>query len=176
MRWLFNGILVVAGLPLVGTSLLLICSFDVRMRDDFSGAERFAAFGLWLFFLSLFAAAYMARTRWLQRRGIYRSWSDFEAYMKENHRHPSVSEKEETDFLSWAGLPEERPAEFRKAMRALYDRIQAEVDSEEQRESYIKCLAWYASPWPVHEICYEVRRDCYGEDEDDGEDWPAGNA
>ncbi len=97
--------------PVFGTSLLLIGSFTpTEGEDGFNWPMHFAFFGLWLLLLSLFAVAYMATPRWLQRRGIYQSWSNFEAYVKENHRHPSISEEEETDFFSWAGLPEERPA------------------------------------------------------------------
>jgi hypothetical protein len=142
---LFNSILVVLGLPLVGTSLLLLCSFDASMKDDFSEPERFAFFGLWLFFLLPFAAAYVMRTRWLERRGIYQSWANFAAYVKENHRQRSISEREETGFLSWAGLPEERPVEFLKDVRTVYDRIRTEIGSEKRRKSYIKCLARYAT-------------------------------
>lgn len=161
MRWFLNAILVLAGLPLVGTTFVLIGSFTSIMRDDFNGPARFYLFALWLCFLVLFAFAYVVRTRWLERCGIYKSWSNFEAYLKENHWHAPVPEEEKTEFLSWAGLSEEKPAQFRKTMRALYDRIQAGADTEEQRRSYIKCLAWYVEGWPVH----EDRCDCYGNDD-----------
>jgi hypothetical protein len=35
-------------MPVVGTSLLLICSFDASMRDDFNGPVRLGFFALWL--------------------------------------------------------------------------------------------------------------------------------
>jgi hypothetical protein len=101
---------------------------------------------------------------------------NFEAYVKENHWHPPVPEEERTEFLSWAGLSEERPAQFRKAVRALYRRIHAEVAAEEQRRLYIKCLAQYTEGWPVHGDCYGLRRDCYGLPEDDHQHLTSGDA
>ncbi len=155
MRCLLNGILVLAGMPLVGASLMLVGSFFPVMRDDFTWPARFGLFALWLAFLGLFALAYVARTRWLERRGIYTSWSNFEAYVKESHRLASLPEDGKTNFFEWAGLSEERPAEFREAMKALYGRIHAEITSQGQRESYIRWLARYASPWPVHDEVWD---------------------
>ena len=155
MRWLLNGILVLAGVPLVGTTLVVIGSFAPAMGDDLNWPVRVGLVVAWACSFGLFAFLYVMRTRWLERRGIYTSWADFEACVKESHSLPSLPEDGETDFFDWAGLSEERPVEFREAMKAVYSRIHAEIDSPEQRESYIRWLARYASPWPVHDEVWD---------------------
>ncbi len=159
MRWLLNGILALAGIPLLGTTLGLLVSFAPPATDDFKEPERVLLIGSWLLFLALFACAYASRTGWLERTGIYQSWSNFEAYMKENHGYPPVSDREKTEFLSWAGLTEKRPAQFRRVMKAVYGRIHVEIDAQERRKSYIKCLAWYAEGWPMRDDCYDLCED-----------------
>jgi hypothetical protein len=159
MRWFFNCLLVLAGLPLVGTSLVLIGSFSPVSGEEIPWPIRLCFFAVWLGSLALLTLVYTVRTRWLERIGICQSWSNFEAYLRESHRHPCVSEEQKTEFLSWAGLSEERPAQFRTALRALYTRIRADVAAEEQRRLYIRCLAWYAEGWPAPEDCYDWYED-----------------
>jgi hypothetical protein len=75
--------------------------------------------------------------------------------MIERHGRPTVSEKEKQEFLSWAGLSEERPPKYRDLAKGIYKEAAAQLRrrqiSEEKYRSLIKGLAWYMTPWPLHD-------------------------
>ena len=165
MRLLLNCILVVLGIPLFATTILIIAHFLPVSSHEFRWPSHIYAFGLWLLLIVLFGFAYVRRTRWLEKSGIFRSWSNFKAYMIENHGYPMVSEEEKQEFLSWAGLSEERPPKCRDIAKGIYKETAAQFKrrqiSEEKHRSLVKGLAWYMTPWPLHD------------EEDDVEDSPA---
>jgi len=154
MRWLFNSLLVIVGVPLFGNTVVLIGVLFFGLGND-KGPSYIFGLGIWLFNLVLFAIVYIKRTKWLKNIGIFKSWSNFEAYMIENHGYPEVSDIEKEEFLSWAELSEERPKKFRKTIKNIYRKINSEIQLEGKKNIYIKCLAWYSTGWPVHDGCYD---------------------
>ena len=149
MRWLYNLVLVVIGLPLLGFAVYLIAHFLPVSRESFEWPSHLYTVGALVGLIALFTFVYRRRTRWLEDTGIFRSWSDFKAYMIENHGYPPVSEEEKGEFLAWAGLAEEvMPPNPRKMAERVYKRIKADVKEKERGRSYIRALAWYVRGWP----------------------------
>lgn len=155
MRLLFNFILVVIGIPLLGTTFTLIAGFFPISATEFTWTSRGFIFTTWLVFLVLFIFIYRKRTQWLENVGIFRSLSNFKAYMIENHGYPEVAEMERIEFVDWANLPEERPSENIPTAEDIYKKIHIEFKSgkisDEKRRAYIKSLAWYMPGWPLHD-------------------------
>ncbi len=149
MRLLYNCVLVIIGLPLIGAIITLIAHFLPVSRQSFNWPSHIYTVGALFLLIVLFSWVYRRRTRWLEKVGIYKSWSDFKAYVIENHGYPPVSEGEKREFLTWAGLSEEEPpADPRKAAENVYRRIKAEVSDESTQRSHIRSLAWYVRGWP----------------------------
>jgi hypothetical protein len=155
MRLLLNCALVILGVPVLGTSFLLIAHFLPVSAHGFAWPSHIYAIAYWLVSLVLFSFVYITRTKWLERTGMFGSWPNFQAYVIESHGYPPVSVEEKREFLSWAGLPEERPPNHRKMARSMYKDIRARLKtgelSEEKYRSYVKSLAWYLTPWPLHD-------------------------
>jgi hypothetical protein len=155
MRLLYNSILIIVGLLLLGSSFLLIGHFHPSSDQEFVWPSHAYASGLWLLSVTIFAFVYVKRTQWLKVVGIFETWHNFKAYLVERHQCPSVSERERQFFLSWSSLPQKRSPRYHHLARELYMRARSEFSvrriSRTEYESLIRCLAWYMKDWPVHE-------------------------
>ena len=151
MRLLYNCLLVIIGIPLLGITFLLIMHFVPALTEDFKWPSHIYTFGMWIISMALFVFLYNKRTRWLANIGIFESWQNFKAYMIEGHGYPEVSEQEQVEFMSWANLSEERPSKFRKMAEQIYKKVKSEIKIKEKQKIYIQSLAWYMSGWPLHE-------------------------
>jgi hypothetical protein len=159
MRIILNIALVVVALPFVGITFLLVMLIMPVSAHEFKWPSHIYIIGMWLLSAALLIFVYVKRTKWLENIGIYKSWSSMKAYLTESHGYPEISEKEKQEFLSWANLTEERPSDFRKTIENIYNRIHSEVVQKEKKLNYIKCLAWYATGWPVHEDYQDLEED-----------------
>lgn len=163
MRWRYNILLIVFGLPLFGMSLMLagLLFFGFGARE---GPSHLIAIPVWFVFLTAFSLVYKKRANWLKNFGIYQSWGDFEAYVKEDQTCPEISSADKLEFLTWAGLTQVPPGDFRRAKfrrtaREIYQKIQLEIQAEKMRKTWVQCLIWYASGKPIKEGMFENYED-----------------
>ncbi|MEI7999375.1 MAG: hypothetical protein WCH62_07725 [Candidatus Omnitrophota bacterium] len=111
MIYLYNGILLVVGLPLLGTSLLLIgVLFSSGLRHEIGGAGLLQMSLIWVISLAIFSVIYKFRAQWLAKEGILLSWGTFTGFVKEQHPCPKVPDEDYVRFRTWlksAGLEDQ---------------------------------------------------------------------
>ena len=159
MIYILNIAIVILGLPLVGASFVLFGLFHPRMRNEIGLNGFLQMGGLWIISFGLFSLVYQYRANWLKTKGILKSWKLFDAFFKENHLYPEVSDEGYEKFYKWLEPPREMRVfnaskkEYNDAVKMIYQKIQTEIEPNE-RCDFIYCLLRYLKDGPKYWVVH----------------------
>jgi hypothetical protein len=100
-RAIFNTVVVLAGLPLLGGIFLSIASVHPVSAPDSDGRMRVASVMLFLTSLVVFAWVWRVRARWVSSVGAFQSFAAFRAFLAESHCVPPPPEEIVREFRIW---------------------------------------------------------------------------